>query len=55
MASSSRFVLARGQVEGPVSLEWLLHRVWTQGGLGRALPGVSSRSLSLPQSLGLLG
>lgn len=44
-----------GQVEGPVSLKWPLHRVWTQGGLGGALPGISSKILSLPQSLGLLG
>lgn len=30
-ASSSRFVLARGQVEGSVNLEWPRQRVWTQG------------------------
>ena len=54
MASSSRFVLARGQVEGPVSLKWPLHRVWTQDSWEGLFPGLFQDS-QLPQSLGLLG
>lgn len=54
MASSSRFVLARGQVESPVSLEWPLHRVWTQDSWEGLFPGLFQDS-QLPQSLGLLG